>query len=671
MGKAPKSVKPKKSSSKNSLEHKKAERKYKEKAIKETKSKPSKISSSIKDKDSAEEKEVQQDTVEDFFNSQIEEAPAKDSKKKRSKSKKLSKEDLDNEKEDYKASMEKMAEKDPEFYNYLKENDGGLLDFDISKLSDDDEDEVEDDVEADADEEDVVQVEDDLDEPEEAAKETPKKSKKKEQEGQTELTLAAVKAWKKSLDDQHSIKTIKKVLVAFKEAVNVSESNDEEVSQYTLSDPEVFNALLLVVLKTIPEAVQFNIPLAVSSTGTKYVSTENKRFKTLSTTLKAHASSLSTLLTDIHDQEIANLVLKSIHTLLPYFLSFRKPLKELIESVVSLWGSSSDDETRLVAFAFLKTAGEEHTKSLLEIILKSTYAGILRNSRRTNIHTMPGLNFQKNSAATLYGIEASTAYQQGFQFIRQLAMHLRTSIVSTNKAESYKTIYNWQYANSLDFWSRTLAVQCDLSKEHLTGTVSPLRELIYPLVQVTLGAIRLIPTPQYFPLRFYLIRSLLRLSQSTGVYIPLLPLLTEILNSTVITKTPKPSTLQALDFDHIIRTTKSYIGTRIYQDGVCDEVVDLIGEFFVLHCKTVSFPELAVPAIITLRRFTKRSKNSRFNKQIQRLVERLEENSKYVQEKRAHANFAPTNMPEVAAFLKDEKWEATPPWKLYRGPATG
>ena len=662
MAKAPKAThKSQKKHLKRSMDQQKIAQQYKEKVLKDKKKSKTSSKSKREETEDNENEVIESGSVESFFNSQADEIPIQSPKKKKSKSKsQLSADDLENEKEDYKESMEKLAEKDPEFYKYLKENDEALLDFDISKLSDDESDQEDD--QEDGQEDDENQDDDQSSDDNEVLEEksTSKKPQKQPEDENNELTLATVKAWKKSLEAQKSIKTIKKVLLAFKGAVHASESKDEEASQFTLTNPEVFNALLFLTLKTIPEAVQHNIPLATSSSGTKYVSTENKRFKTLSASLKSHASALAALLADIQDKDIANLVLKSVHSLLPYFLSFRKPIKELMEAVVNLWGSSADDETKMVAFAFLKTAAEEHSKSLLEIVLKSTYAGILKNSRRTNVHTMPGLNFQKNSAATLFEIDASLSYQLSFQFIRQLAVHLRSSIVNKT-ADSYKSIYNWQYANSLDFWSRVLAAQCDVSIEVLLGKPSPLRELVYPLVQVTLGAIRLIPTPQYFPFRFYLIRSLLRLSQSTGVFIPLLPLLTELLNSTAITKSPKASTLKALDFDHNIRANKSYIGTRIYQDGLCDELIDLVGEFFVLHCKSLAFPELAVPAIITFKRFTKKSKNAKFNKQIQRLIERLEENSKFVQQKRKDVAFGPTDTEQVAAFLKDDiAWENTP-----------
>ena len=109
-------------------------------------------------------------------------------------------------------------------------------------------------------------------------------------------------------------------------------------------------------------------------------------------------------------------------------------------------------------------------------------------------------------------------------------------------------------------------------KERAWACDAPLRPLIYPLVQVTLGALRLIPTATYFPLRFQLTRSLLRLSRTTGTFIPLAAPLYEVLNSAEMRKAPKPSTLKPLDFDTSIRVAKSYLRTRTYQDRVGEQV---------------------------------------------------------------------------------------------------
>ncbi len=56
-----------------------------------------------------------------------------------------------------------------------------------------------------------------------------------------------------------------------------------------------------------------------------------------------------------------------------------------------------------------------------------------------------------------------------------------------------------------------------------------LRPLVYPLTQVLLGSVRLVPTPRYFPLRLRCIRALLGLGKAVGQFIPLSPLLLEML----------------------------------------------------------------------------------------------------------------------------------------------
>jgi nucleolar complex protein 2 len=299
-------------------------------------------------------------------------------------------------------------------------------------------------------------------------------------------------------------------------------------------------------------------------------------------------------------------------------------------------------------------------------VLKATYEGVVKGSRNTTVHTLAGVNLMKNSAAEIWGIDQNVSYTAGFSFIRQLAMHLRSSITNTSK-ESYKTIYNWQYVHSLDFWSRVLSQHCDGLVEAQTGKQSALRPLIYPVVQITLGAMRLIPTAQYFPLRFQMTRALLRISRSTGTYIPLGSSLLEVLNSAEMRKSPKSSTLRPLDFNTAIRAPKSYLRSRTYQDGVGEQVAELLSEFFVLWSKHIAFPELSVPVIVSLKRWLKQvsarsggNKNAKINQMILLLVQKVEANSRWIEERRANVTFTPRNRTEVDTFLKGVDWETTP-----------
>lgn len=72
------------------------------------------------------------------------------------------------------------------------------------------------------------------------------------------------------------------------------------------------------------------------------------------------------------------------------------------------------------------------------------------------------------------------------------------------------------------------------------ASVQELRPLVYPLTQVLIGAVRLVPTPRYFPLRLRCIRALLALGKAVHQFIPLSPLLLEMLQVSMTPPPPPP-----------------------------------------------------------------------------------------------------------------------------------
>jgi nucleolar complex protein 2 len=555
-----------------------------------------------------------------------------------------------------KGAMDALAEKDPEFYKYLKENDPEALDFDEDA--------------------DLAEV-DGLSDNETEAQHKRKKQKKakkvqvdEEEEDETEdlaeITKAMVTKWTKAMKEQHSLRAMRQVVLAFRAAAHVNEDEGKEY-KYTISSPDVYHDLLVTALKNIPEVLNHHLPVKESAAGKVRVSTDSKKFKTLTALLKSHSSSVHHLLTTLSDESTLKLTLSSITPLLPYLLSFKKVLKNIVKSVVDVWSDSSSAEaTRITAFLVVRRLTVIGDPGLREAVLKTVYQGLIKGSRHTTIHTIQGINLMKNSAAELWGIDQAVGYTTGFTFIRQLAIHLRSSITN-NQKESYKTVYNWQYVHSLDFWSCVLSEHCSPVKEAESGKESQLRPLIYPAVQVTLGAMRLIPTATYFPLRFHMIRSLLRISRATGTYIPLASALLEVLNSAEMKKPPKPSTLKSLDFASNYKAQKSYLRTRVYQDGVGEQVAELLSEFFVLWSTNIAFPELALPVIVMLKRWLKEvnnkgsgNKNNKINSGILLVIQKLETNGKWIEERRAKVDFAPNDRAGVEGFLKGFEWEKTP-----------
>lgn len=562
----------------------------------------------------------------------------------------------------HKDDLDALAEKDPDFYKYLKENDAELLDF----------------------KEDHLELSD--------VEETPKKKRKKDKkvgedrdkeanDDESEVTIAMVKKWKVALSKDHSMRAMRQVVLAFRAAAHIN-SEDEKGDKYSIPSPEVYHEVLLTALGNVPNLLAHHLPVKEFKSGKIRVATDSKKYRTLTPLLKSHTSSIQHLLENLSDAPTIKLTLSSLIPLLPYILSFKKVLRSVIKTAVEIWSEPSINEaTRITAFLLIRRLALISDPSLREAVLKTAYQGVIKGSRNTNSHTIAGINLMKNSAAEFWGLDPEIGYTTGFKYIRQLAVHLRTSVTQPTK-DSYKEIYNWQYVHSLDFWSRVLAAHCFPATTVKKPPISPLQPLIYPLVQITLGALRLIPTPTYFPLRFHLTRSLLRISLFTNTYIPLAPSLLEVLTSAELSKPPKPSTLKPLDFDTTLRAPNSYLRTRVYQDGLGIQLSELLVEFFSCWSKHITFPELVIPPTVVLKRWLKSvngsspsssvppastkkflqkgNKNSKLNSSIALLVTKLDLNARWVEEKRKNITFAPGNREEVDSFLKDVEVEDTP-----------
>ncbi|CAJ0545313.1 Ff.00g087860.m01.CDS01 [Fusarium sp. VM40] len=552
-----------------------------------------------------------------------------------------------------KKTMDELAEKDPEFYKFLKENDPEVLDFDDN---------------ADLSEVDALSGDDD----EEQEEEQPKKKRKKEAKGEpvaqgNELTRELVASWRKAMAERHSLKAARRVVLAFRCAAHLNEDDEENPQRYAINSPEVFNDILLLALKEIPTVMNHHLPVKESASGRVHVQTETKKFHTLSLLLKTYTSSIMHLLSTLSDDKTLKLTISSITPILPYLLSFKKLIKALAKSVVNFWAQpASSETTKITAFLVLRRLVVIGDKGIRETVLKSVYQGLIQGCRVTNPNTIQGINLMKNSAAELWGIDQAVGYTTAFSFIRQLAIHLRNSIVH-NKNDAFRIVYNWQYTHSLDFWSCVLAEHCSPMKEAEAGKESQLKLLIYPLVQVTLGAMRLIPTAIYFPFRFHLIRSLLRISRATGTFIPLASPLLEVLTSAEMKKAPKAASLKPFEFATAYKAPKSYLRTRVFQDGVGEQLVELLGEYFLLWATSVAFPELVLPVIIQLKRWLKQArnkssgnKNAKLAGQLILLVQKLEANAKFIEEKRAKVEFAPKDRAQVEAFLRDFDIAKTP-----------
>lgn len=524
--------------------------------------------------------------------------------------------------------LAQLAEKDPEFYKYLQENDRELLEFTTTQDGGDEMD----------DEDDVM---DEGDNEEEIAEELPV------------LTTDVLKTWQKALLEHRSLRALRKLLIAFRSAVHMNE--DDQVLLWRIDNAAVYTKLVTTSLRYTPIVLAHHLPYKILPNGKFKQPSQSAKQKALQKLTLSYFNNVVHLIPQLTDPETLRLALTESAKILPYVVSSRKAVKTYLKKCLELW-STGEDDVRIAAFLAIRRLASSTDDSIVDLVLKSTYLALVRACKSTSTYRLPSITLMKNSACELFCVDHGATYPHAFGYIRQLAILLRGGMKTKTK-EAYKQVYNWQYAHCVDFWALVLGRACDAHAEaERGGQESELRPLIYPLVQVSLGAIKLISNSRSYPFHLHIARSMLHLTRHTRIYVPLTPYLLPIISSTLTASgKPKSSTLRPLDMETHIRAPAQYVKTRVYAAGLVEETVFLLAEWLgsgPVH-GSVAFPELIVPITVTLRRTLKNCKElGKEAGMVKGLLERVEDCAKWIDQSRSGINFGPGKMDEV------EQWEA-------------
>jgi len=514
--------------------------------------------------------------------------------------------------------LAQLAEKDPEFYKYLQENDQELLHFGQGE------------------------EEEEEDEDEE-----------NEEEDERLLTMDMLQQWQKSLLRHRSPRALRRLLLAFR---SVLSSHDDEVQHaFHVQDSRVFSKLIITTLKYMPMVMEYHVPYKKTADGRFKVQTHTQKWHVLHRPVRSYFMSVIKLLQTLPEADMVYVALNESAKMVPYLHQDRRVARDYVRALLGQW-SSGEDRIRLAAFSCLYvTTASALDDDMVDFCLKSTYHTLIRNTRNTKPHTLEHIALMKNTACELFTLHADASYQQAFGFIRQLAISLRNCL-KLKTQEQFQTVLQWPYLHCLDFWSLVLAKTCHVDREQ--GVPSHMRPLIYPLVQVSLGVGRLVPMSRYFPLRLHVIESMLRLIQATHVYVPLAPLIIEVLESAEFQRRGKGATLKPLDLETTFRAPAAYVRTRIYADQLADEFAYVLLEFLATQARHIAFPELVIPITVQLRRALKTSPCVRLNEAVRPLLDKIRMNATWIEQRRSQVEFAPSDHSQVDAFLQNEASDA-------------
>ena len=244
----------------------------------------------------------------------------------------------------HKKDLESLKQKDPEFYQFLEENDNSMLEFgeddedNDGEEKEDDEDDNEELFDAGNNEEDgdddLEAIEFGSDDDEEEVRK-PKTIKKKViiESDIIDITSEMLDACIEKCHNTNSYLSIKKLLVYFRAACipfNDNDSDDDDDNntnnnkvQYTISSPEVYNEVMTKVLDNYHIIIN-NLFLSTASpttTTTTTTTTKNKKNKANETALTSSSSTIATTY-DFNQSDKHNKWKKYQSLIISFFKSF-------------------------------------------------------------------------------------------------------------------------------------------------------------------------------------------------------------------------------------------------------------------------------------------------------------------------------------------------------------
>nr|CAG4638311.1 EOG090X02MG [Cyclestheria hislopi] len=533
----------------------------------------------------------------------------------------------------HKATLEKLKTDDPEFYKFLSENDRELLEFDTSDSEDDNE--KEDEVHKPPDELELASDDSDYEDKESAAI---RKS--------NVVTQVLVDKWQENLKTDKSVKTIAEVVDVFRCAVqSVSEEKTPKL-KYHVEGGTAFNSVVrLCIVDLIPAIKRY---LKMTDDGPVKLE-QSKGWIKVKLHVKSYLADVIRLLSSLAESSLLSVLLKHVHQLIPFYRSFIKITRVLCKRLVTLW-CEGQDSVRVLAFLCLLRLARVQPEQLLEPLLKAMYLSYARNCKFTSPSTWPMINFMRRSLVEIMALQENLTYRHAFLYIRQLAIHLRNAL-TLKKKDSNLTVYNWQFVHCLHLWAALLG-----ALPH-SQTLKP---LVYPLVQIGIGTINLVPTGRYYPLRFHVASILNKLSVDTGVFIPVLPFLLEILQKHNFEKKPSKTSMKPMDFSCILRVSQSQLGESGFRDAVIETFYDRLLECLESNSHSVAFPELALPVILQLKSFIKKCPVANYSKKLKQLLEKIQENVQFIEKKRSQVSFDLADTKAVMALENQVKSSGTP-----------
>jgi len=612
--------------------------------------------------------------------------------------------------------LKSLATKDPAFYEYMQKNSANLLEFG----DEEEEDEKEEDDEEDGDEDEEAGIleredEENMDQNDEEEEEGGRATMRKDAQL---LTIEQAREISKLAFDEKDIRGLQRAVKAFRAACFSGDSaglgeisggsnggvddfeDDGGMSErkrkrslkasdhskhgkakptaeltlkhtdrklrklhFRISSSKVFHFVITDVIKRAGAALVLHLGAVkgadAKTPDTSLICPEGVQLSKFSGYSRVSSLAKSIIVCALHllesssEPSMLTFILRGLRLYLPFCQGHGSLSRKLTRSMLSLFSSNDDSGVRVAAYMRVRQCALALPYPSIDKCLKGAYMSFVRATKSVSVESLPNLQLMANCVAELYGIDEASSYTHAFIYLRQLAIHLRTAI-TTRTEQSMSTVLSWQFTGCLNLWTHVI---CKFAQD----SRRPLFQLIYPLVQIIIGASRLHPAARYYPMRLHLCRYLIEISWATGVYIPVAPMILQVLRSTLTSSKGKSSASAAASsaaavppLSILVKATASVQATRAYQDALVSQCFELLLDYLRSQFFSIAFPEIMAPCALSLRKFAKETRVGHWRVRAKALVDTITAQAIKVATKRSSFDGAPTDKEACARFMESE-----------------
>ena len=408
-----------------------------------------------------------------------------------------------------------------------------------------------------------------------------------------------------------SLSAVRTVLAMYRMACRVNEGPTAAV----FADSKTFNEVIMYTLDAIPGVLRKKIGKRGKN---------SKHWAKYSSVLRNFLACTIALLKQVAQAELIKYVyskLKRAGKLIPLFEAY---CRKLCKQAAAHW-AQGDKGVTLVCYDFLRVLLACEGVEKLEV-LKRLFVSYAMNAKFVTWDNYPHLDLMRTCYIDLLGCDLSAAYQVVFLHLRQLTLHL-TTVTKSPAKDSIKTLVTWQYLNSL----------CLLGQA-VTRHFQDLEKMMYPLVQVTLGLLKLANSFYQTPFRLHLLRLLVSLEARARIFIPgVSAYILEILAAPELKKKAWPAGAKTFEFYAAIKVSKGDAVLDLFKQQLVEETCDVLVEHAAAWGRAPAFPELCAPLRLVISKHAKTVKSPAVRGKLLSVLKQLEDASKWVEARRKTA----------------------------------